>query len=694
MINKSGITYYKLESKYVGDVTKYCGLSGAEIDANFHFLRGYDIKSATYDQDKGELVLTRVNGSKIVIEGIKNEIETIIDKTTAKIDMTGTYFDGDKLELHLVLNGDEYIVGGFKLERTVFSDDTLYGNGMNEDPLKISRTVMSGFHLPAKGFVNVLSGETFPTIIEKDDIYLSLESISPYGLLYNHNGLEKIKEALEGNVNGWRVPSVKEWGDMLNYLEECEDRNHNSENTGRGLGYRAGLYIKSKDGEWDINPEDYEGCVDSYLFKALPTGYARRDGTYHCFGETTNFWTADMHEDLNKAYCRRLDDHEDTVYKTAEELTFYYSLRLVRDLTDTCSDVEVISGVPYHTVLMQHIDEENNVTTKVWTQDNVSFTGLLSDGDNTALPVVNNRTGEVMSGSPRYFVNAWTGKYWDKRELLENEVIVLAVGPDGSENEEWVLLNGELVKRSDIYTEIVYNNIIGPITEMISAETVSRMEADNELWEALSAETQERIDGDKELLDVISGETEARIEADNELWEALSAETQERMDADNELWGAFSAETEARMDADNELWEALSAETQDRMDADNELWEALSAETEERKAEDAELWEVLSAETQDRMDADNELWEALSAETEERKAEDAELWEALSAETEERKAADAEEAEIREANDIKVQEYELKVADPNCGVVLLTNGGQEIKITVDGDFGEFVGEEP
>ena len=42
----SGVTYYKLsENIYPGDTTKGCGLTGPEIDGNFHFLRGYDIKT-------------------------------------------------------------------------------------------------------------------------------------------------------------------------------------------------------------------------------------------------------------------------------------------------------------------------------------------------------------------------------------------------------------------------------------------------------------------------------------------------------------------------------------------------------------------------------------------------------------------------------------------------------------------------
>ena len=62
-MSTTGVTYYKLENGYPGDVTKGCGLSGSEIDKNFHFLRGYDIKTGEFED--GKIILTRVNGDEI-----------------------------------------------------------------------------------------------------------------------------------------------------------------------------------------------------------------------------------------------------------------------------------------------------------------------------------------------------------------------------------------------------------------------------------------------------------------------------------------------------------------------------------------------------------------------------------------------------------------------------------------------------
>ena len=62
--NTNGIIYYKLDANihgYPGDTTKNCGLRGEEIDGNFNFLHGNDIKSISFD-DNGTMFLTKYNG--------------------------------------------------------------------------------------------------------------------------------------------------------------------------------------------------------------------------------------------------------------------------------------------------------------------------------------------------------------------------------------------------------------------------------------------------------------------------------------------------------------------------------------------------------------------------------------------------------------------------------------------------------
>lgn len=47
----NGITYYKTQSPYRGDLTKNCSLNGNEIDSNFLNLEGRDIKNVQLDEN-------------------------------------------------------------------------------------------------------------------------------------------------------------------------------------------------------------------------------------------------------------------------------------------------------------------------------------------------------------------------------------------------------------------------------------------------------------------------------------------------------------------------------------------------------------------------------------------------------------------------------------------------------------------
>ena len=77
-MSTTGVTYYKLEKGYPGDITKGCGLTGSEIDKNFHFLRGYDIRDAVIEED-GKIVFTRVNGDEMVVTGLHGFVGSIED---------------------------------------------------------------------------------------------------------------------------------------------------------------------------------------------------------------------------------------------------------------------------------------------------------------------------------------------------------------------------------------------------------------------------------------------------------------------------------------------------------------------------------------------------------------------------------------------------------------------------------------
>ena len=149
----SGITYYKLSKDiYPGDTTKGCGLTGPEIDENFHFLRGYGIKDGELNPDNGIIALYRLNGEKIEIEGLAEFLSGI----TADVSLDESYFDPINGTLHMFVNGvEECAISGFTSCSDINVDCTLEGDGSKENPLKIAKEFVDGIHSEIKEAIDV-----------------------------------------------------------------------------------------------------------------------------------------------------------------------------------------------------------------------------------------------------------------------------------------------------------------------------------------------------------------------------------------------------------------------------------------------------------------------------------------------------------------------------------------------------------
>ena len=153
----NGLYYYKLVSPYSEDVTKNCKLSINEIDHNFFTLKEYDIKSAEFVREEKTLVLTRVNGEKLIVP-LKDvtynlEVNTECDEsgTTLTISYDGT--EGKKtVTVANILTADNLmeIIGSDILTR-VITDGTLKGNGTIDSPLGIAGVEKTGMYAPVKG---------------------------------------------------------------------------------------------------------------------------------------------------------------------------------------------------------------------------------------------------------------------------------------------------------------------------------------------------------------------------------------------------------------------------------------------------------------------------------------------------------------------------------------------------------------
>ena len=102
-LKQTGIYYFKLDPEhflYKGegeDEQRLCGLTGAEIDSNFHFLSGMDIKDVKIADSGSTIVITRVNDttfSAMTLNLADIRPEFRFDKETGVLYVT--YPDGEE----------------------------------------------------------------------------------------------------------------------------------------------------------------------------------------------------------------------------------------------------------------------------------------------------------------------------------------------------------------------------------------------------------------------------------------------------------------------------------------------------------------------------------------------------------------------------------------------------------------------
>ncbi|MBP5725394.1 MAG: hypothetical protein J6X18_17680, partial [Bacteroidales bacterium] len=152
-------------------MTKGCGLTSAEVDANFHFLRGYDIKDAYLKN--GLLTLERVNCDKIVVDGLTEYIKQIAgDAAGESFDLSGTTFDPETGILTIVVNGVPYEVAGLISEGTfrIYVGYGLDGQGTIADTVRISHIMDTGFYAPVERVIDYEKGEKLPDMAEGGDV--------------------------------------------------------------------------------------------------------------------------------------------------------------------------------------------------------------------------------------------------------------------------------------------------------------------------------------------------------------------------------------------------------------------------------------------------------------------------------------------------------------------------------------------
>ena len=255
----TGLYFYKLASPYADDVTKDCKLTVNEIDHNFVTLKGEDIETASFDSEKSRITLTRKNGETLTMD-----LSSMTEGMTTNLDVTYDSIDG---VIILAYNGGQVVIDGLitkdnlskEILTKVCSDSTLNGLGTIGCPLRIAETEQTGMYKAAHKLINRINGESLPPVnnLVKGDRYVTLELFSDYGYLYNYDAVKRINEDLKDC--GWRVPTKEDWDNMLNAIEPCEYRNHNSLLNNNTLGRVAGKLLKSEH-KWTSSEQDRFCC--------------------------------------------------------------------------------------------------------------------------------------------------------------------------------------------------------------------------------------------------------------------------------------------------------------------------------------------------------------------------------------------------------------------------------------------------
>ena len=541
-----GVTYFKLKSEFEGDYTKHCGLLGEEIDENFYFLRGYDIESITVDENRN-LIINRVDkdyaplvvniGEELGQPEFKfNEDEGVI---------VVTYPDGttSKMEGFLVEGKDIRIA----------TDSTLSGNGTIYNPLRISLVETTGTFAPADEYFDITDGSKMPKGEGKGYRIVTKEKIDNFGCLYPFSAVQKIQEELTASGSQWRVPTKKDWDELLNAFECAEDRNHNSTNC-TWLGNVAGRALKSFNfwnehktlpTETPTYGEDAAGLSVYPLGLTPDRNSVLDDKNYDAegFGKIGGMWANTLNNEGN-AYVKMFAYNTGKVDQDTYGEGARMSIRLVKDYAySNYREIENILGFPYPTEMV-YGPHEDNPYVKIWTKIN-----LYSDAD--TLDGIRSEEWDVVTDSDRgvkvvYFINEWDGTEWHKKPLEDGDSVIIINYKDKPYH-EWRIIDGELIDTAEALVEEFKKDFsevkkdvaaISAITKELVTFCGWTVDTINEF----SAATKEHIDRIDATVTEFSAATVAEVARLDGKVDELSATTE-----------AFSAATVAeisRLDAD------------------------------------------------------------------------------------------------------------------------------------------------
>ena len=407
------IYFYKLQSPYPEDVTLNCKLSMTEMDENFLSFKDNDINSASYDKDSMVISIIRNNGDEIKLDlselgdDINDRIEEAISgltpesgSTQVDIDINGELMDDGTLVLtwNNASGETSTTISGFLTRNGIRHDDTISGDSNVYNPLRVSDNERTGKYKPVIGIVDELPSDN----LSIGDRYITKHSISEFGRLYDINGLELVKNALEKNGSLWRIPTKEDWDKLLDYADLCEDNMYDVDSIGEYLGNIAGKVLKSVD-YWEDNEN-----LDNFGFSVVPAGFVE-DGMLYGSGNEARLWT-DTNIDVDKKYIKGFNSTHDNVLQDESKDGGRYSIRLVMDIGDSYSSGNAnIFGCSYDVINFNELNQawistnlNYNISNAHCEQYEYDYDGIIKE---------------------RYVLNHWNGKEWEKKELSGGDEI-------------------------------------------------------------------------------------------------------------------------------------------------------------------------------------------------------------------------------------------------------------------------------
>lgn len=538
------ITFYKLVSPYSEDLTKNCGLAGEEIDRNFLNLKEDDVDSisVTSGTTGNTLFVKKIGGE--VLSAMFPSFQETIDLNGYTKDFSFDYDANDGI-ITISYNGSSHKITGLTTiytDRPIYRDNTLNGNGLPNDPLSVSKALLTGEYAPCIELIDETKNDGHLPVsgMSPGDRYLTKEIYSPYGWYYNDAQMKKISEYLTDNNLGWRIPTKKDWDAILDASEYCDEyRNHTSLklNAEDSVGKVAGKRLKTVNG-WtgSVGSVTVSACsgtdelkintlgTDDFEFSVLPAGHA---DNYHSeidnFSGCAYFWTnSNVNDDENTFYLKEFTQDLATVRQIPSNRGDYNSIRLVKDMDNGINyPVMQIGGHNFETIVMSSwtpsvIVNEDGTSASTWDKGSSIWTktNLFGNFNLTTDPLKPNSsyTGDEKYA---YYVNYWNGMSWERTELKEGYSSVLLKGLSGDTENEYRVISGNLVNVS----EIVYTDVIDRLNDTTFKDVYGKISANTEYIES--------VDKKIETFSSNTESAEGEIISDIESLKAFSSSTLE-----------------------------------------------------------------------------------------------------------------------------------------------------------------------